>query len=237
MVMLLQKLIRQYKSFSTDRALRYLPIVRIIKSEATPEDSILEVGSGSLGITPYLGRKITGLDTRFNGLQTDIVRKVYGSAEKIPFPDNAFDYVICVDMLEHIKPTVRSNVISELLRVGKKKVFLASPCGKKSEEEDLYISKFFLSVMGFKNPYLEEHINYKLPRKEEILKMCGHKNVIVIKNVNLLLHRYIMKTQFSKGIFLKIVSRILNLMFIPLLSRINYGDCYRYVFVIDKSKQ
>lgn len=226
----------RYKNWSADIDLRYLPIVKIIKSEEIPRVSILEVGSGSLGITPYLKKAITGVDINFGGPQTSMVNKVYASAEKLPFPDSSFDYVICVDVLEHIEPVLRKNVIAELLRVGKKKIFLGVPCGKNAEEEDLYTSRLFLSVMGYNDSYLEDHIRNRLPTKREILDMLEGTEVKVLKNVNLLLHRYIMKTQISKRRLFNFISGVINIMLIPIFSQINWGKCYRYIFVVKKNK-
>lgn len=226
----------RYKNWSTDIALRYFPIVKIIRSENMLKPSILEVGSGSLGITPYLKKKITGVDVSFDGPQTSMLNKVRASAEKLPFSDNSFDYVICVDVLEHIKPVLRKNVVDELLRVGKRKIFLAVPCGKKTKEEDLYTSKLFLKIMGYKDRYLEDHIKNKLPTKREILGMLNNTEVKILKNVNFLLHRYIMRTQISKRKLFNFISGVVNIMLIPVFSRVNWGDCYRYIFVIKKDK-
>ena len=97
-------------------AIRYLPIVSEIKK--FPKDTkILEVGSGGLGIAPYLGRLVVGLDNNFSGPSHPLLKQKKGKGEKIPFKDSSFDIVISVDTLEHVPSEKRSLMIDEMLRV------------------------------------------------------------------------------------------------------------------------
>ena len=38
-------------------------------------------------------------------------------AEKLPFPDNSFDYATCVEVLEHLPPDLRATAFQEIRRV------------------------------------------------------------------------------------------------------------------------
>src|SRR5437868_4730302 len=77
-------------------ALRYLPIVAEIQKTGFKNPSVLEIGSGSLGIAPYLKQEITGVDIDFSGPQFPLVKQVKASAVKLPFKDNSFDFVVCI---------------------------------------------------------------------------------------------------------------------------------------------
>ena len=68
-------------------ALRYLPIVKRIKQYKKElkkkELKILEVGSGSLGMAPYLKMPVTGLDVDFSGPKLSLLKPAQGKATKI----------------------------------------------------------------------------------------------------------------------------------------------------------
>mgnify|MGYP001599329996 FL=1 len=80
---------------------------------------VLDVGSGGnpFGRSDVLLDRLTGDDHR-NGEAMMIDRTcVFGDAGRMPFKDNAFDFVIASHILEHMaQPEV---FINELQRVGK----------------------------------------------------------------------------------------------------------------------
>ena len=82
-------------------ALRYLPIVRYIKNSGLVNPSILEVGSGSLGIGPYLKKEFTGADIEFSGpkwpQKNDTVGEKYGIYFFAPL--NAVDKICVIRIL------------------------------------------------------------------------------------------------------------------------------------------
>ncbi|MBI4099942.1 class I SAM-dependent methyltransferase, partial [Candidatus Microgenomates bacterium] len=114
-----------FKRWHPEVAIRYLPIVKEINALDRP--TVLEVGSGGLGIAPYLNRSVTGLDTHFSPPFHPSLTKKIGNGTKIPFPDKSFDVVIAVDILEHVKPVDRAKVVSEIRRVAKKEIIIAVP--------------------------------------------------------------------------------------------------------------
>src|SRR3989344_3812672 len=119
-----------------ETALRYLPVVSIIKKAKLEDAKILEIGSGSLGIIPYLKRPIDGVDVDFSGPQTKLLNKIRGSAEKLPFRRNSYEVVIAVDVLEHLEKGQRAIAIYEMLRVAKRLAIIVVPVGKPSEQQD-----------------------------------------------------------------------------------------------------
>lgn len=50
---------------------------------------------------------------------------VSGSVENIPFPDNAFDVVVCTHVLEHVRDL--NKAMQELLRVAEKRLLIVLP--------------------------------------------------------------------------------------------------------------
>src|SRR3989338_3540877 len=98
-------------------ALRYLPVVDEIEKKKMSNPTILEIGSGSLGIAPYIKQEVTGLDLDFTGPSIRYLKKKKGSALVVPFVDMSFDFVIMMDVLEHIAPKDRQRAVVEGFRV------------------------------------------------------------------------------------------------------------------------
>src|SRR5438552_1695219 len=107
-----------------EAALRYIPIVKLLKKEKLQDCKILEVGSGSYGIAPYLKRRIIGVDTNFSEPQYPLLKQVLGSAIKLPFKAKKFEVVILSDVLEHLPQKIRSQAITEAIRVSSKLVLI-----------------------------------------------------------------------------------------------------------------
>lgn len=225
-------------------ALRYIPIVSKIKEVKSENPSILEVGSGSLGITPYLGKEVTGIDIGFDGPQIDLLTKVKGNALNLPFRDQSFDIILLVDVLEHIAKEKRIEVIKEAVRVCKLLLVIAVPCGKLSEEEDRYLAGYYQKVFQKPFPFYNQHLKYGLPSLEELsdninkaVSKYNRKVDIEIKgNINLTLHRFLMRGWMTKNLIIDLIFRKIFLMLIPLFLFINQEPAYRKIFYINFRK-
>jgi hypothetical protein len=224
---------------NADEALRYLPIAEEILHGGEGEPRILEVGSGVKGITPYVPFKVTGVDVAFNGEVAANLDPVCLSGTELPFPDQSYDYVVSVDMLEHVASGQRTAVISELLRVAGRRVFLAVPCGEQAEIHDREMDELFVRVRKSRDRFLREHVEHGLPTKDElesrineVAARLGRRITIrVVPNVNLKVRRFFMK--------LCIVPRyermfsLLSPFLCIIRNFLNSGDCYRQMFVIE----
>lgn len=233
-------MIKQLWRWHPKVALRYLPITKRIRNLHLENKPILEIGSGSLGITPYLGKRVTGLDVNFSGPTSELLTCVYGSAVNIPFSNNTFDTVLLVDVLEHIPPKNRKKAIFEAVRVVKKFLIIAVPEGKLSENEDRELSEYYKSVFHKEFPFYKEHLAFGLPKKEKIVniinlacKSYSKRATIEIEgNVNIKLHNFLMKGWMTKNTFIDLIFRKLMLLFIPVFSRLNVEPVYRKIFYI-----
>ena len=150
----------------------------IAKMDAFKKTSILDVGSNGIGFGYYLEGvdcKLTLLDVKPFG--RDIIDKhknfdfVSYDGQKFPFADKQFDYVVSVDVLEHINKENRSPFIQELIRVSKTKVILVFPEGKYS----VWAEKLLSLVYFRKNMFLLEHEKLGLPTSREV-KDCLEKS-------------------------------------------------------------
>ena len=92
----------------------------------------------------------------------------------LPFPDDTFDVVTCVDVIEHVEDYDR--LIKEMLRVSKKGVFLSTPNRRPEytnrdgspknywhlrewsfEELEMILSKFGRTEWIFINGHTRDH--------------------------------------------------------------------------------
>lgn len=232
-----------FKNYSADIALRYLPVVEIIKKSRLGDSRILEVGSGDFGITTYLKKKITGIDVEFSSHGNGLVEKIEYSGNLFPFKNNEFDTVISVDALEHIAKERRQNIINEILRTAQKAIILVVPCGKLAHKHDIKLSEYFYNTHKRQDKFLNEHISNGLPEIDEIVVMTNqaaeklNKKIKIAplkKILNLKIRYFIMKCKISKNFILSILY-YLFLLFLPIRKFLNFGECYRCLFYVKVS--
>ncbi|MBN1886760.1 MAG: methyltransferase domain-containing protein [Thermoflexales bacterium] len=84
--------------------------------------SILDVGADECHLKQYLdeGSSYCGI-----GLGEHVERHVNLEREKVPFPDNSFDCVLCLDVLEHLDNI--HEIFDELCRVTRRHVIISLP--------------------------------------------------------------------------------------------------------------
>lgn len=232
---------RFYKFQHPEAALRYLPIVSVLKKKHLTHSKILEVGSGSLGITPYLKTSIDAVDVDFSGPQIELLNKIKGSATNLPMRKNSYDVVISSDTLEHLPKDKREQSIFEMLRVAKKLVVIVVPTGKLSEEQDQKLDKYFQKVFGKQDKFLSEHVQNGLPQNDEILVNIDKSTRSLGKTVrinsqpllNLTVRSLLMHTWISQNKYVYYTYMKGYLLLLPILRLANFGNCYRHLFVIE----
>ncbi len=230
-----------YKHQHPESALRYLPIVSILKKLKLIDSKILEVGSGSLGITPYLKRPIDGLDADFSGPKSENLNQIKGTAVDLPFRKNSYDVVISSDTLEHIPVALREKAIDEMLRVARQLVIIVVPTGSLSQKQDRQLHDRFQKVFKKSDKFLSEHVQHGLPKNDEILvtidkslRNLGKTARVSSKPLlNLTVRKLIMYTWISQNKYIYYSYMKGYLFLIPLLRLANFGNCYRRLFMIE----
>lgn len=95
------------------------------------------------------------------------------SKNRLPFPANSFDVACSIDVLEHIPKEKRKDFIENLIKISKYKVVMSFPIGTKNHiQYETKIQKL-LESKKYDIQYLNEHIKYGLPEKDEVIKMIG----------------------------------------------------------------
>ena len=224
-----------------EAALRYIPVVKEIKKRNLENSRILEIGSGSPGIVPYLKKKIDGLDVDFSGPQTKYLRKIKGSANDLPFKKNYYDVSFSVDVLEHLHQKNREQAIYEQFRVARNLSVIVVPCGKNSESQDKILRERWNKLFKKNNQFLDEHIKYGLSEKSEILQFIKNSltrlkrkaKINSYPNLNISVRGILMKTWINRSKLLYYLYLKGFLTLIPILKFCNFGKTYRHVFVIE----
>lgn len=226
-----------YKDWDISIALRYLPIVADIQKNYQEGESILEVGSEISGITPYLQKPVTGVDIDFDmSKKNEYLTPVKASAVELPFKDRSFDYVLSVDMLEHLPIPQRFKAIMEILRVAKKKVYLAFPSGKSATLSDNELNQYYLRRRGEDHPYLKEHLGFGLPDFREVkaeLEKHPEFKIKIVGNTNIYLWNTLLRWGLSDQKFQSSLYRRL-LLLLPVLKHLNFGSTYRKMFILER---
>jgi len=142
----------------------FLIWIKLDKSSRT----ILDVGCGKGDAMDFLNRhgkfEAVGIDifrpyleeAKSKGCFQDLV---CGDVRWLPFKDNSFDVVICMEVLEHLEKADGYKLLNELERVARRQILLTTPVGK----HELH------PFDG--NPYQEHKYIWKV----EDLKKLGYK--------------------------------------------------------------
>jgi SAM-dependent methyltransferase len=88
---------------------------------------------------------------------------------RIPYPDDAFDAAVSLDVLEHIPRESRAVHLSELARVAARRVVLCCPLGTPEHAEaERELAAWYRETTGSPHRFLEEHLERGLPTEDEI---------------------------------------------------------------------
>lgn len=160
----------------------------IAKAMADVGGSVLDVGCAT-GITyeyfKPIGIKYVGVDftkkflIQARKLNPEIDVR-YGSAFKLPFPDNSFSTVFCKALLEHQHPAEYPKIVKEMARVAKKQIiigFFMAPGAERhillTKKEGLYANRYSKkevadlakNLKGFKDLRIIEKLG---PRRDAV---------------------------------------------------------------------
>lgn len=97
--------------------------------------TVLDVGSGHGGLSNHLaatGYAVTAVDLAPATLRHVNGRKVQASAVALPFSNDAFDLVVCTEVIEHLPDEERATCLAEVWRVARRHVLITVP-----NDEDL----------------------------------------------------------------------------------------------------
>ncbi len=219
-----------------NRAARFFPILRELRSRLPADATLLEVGSGSLGIGEYRTAPFVGCDVTFSSRPLKNMRAVQCSGHELPFRDGSFDAVVVSDVMEHLPPQLRSRVVGEALRVARGLAIIGFPCGKAALELD---QKLYLDYKSRDLPppsWLEEHMLYPFPDESLLLNLPTEWNIEVLPNESLKFHYWVMKSEMSAlwDYSFRGMLRIAPGLVERLLQNDDQEPSYRKIFVLSR---
>jgi methionine biosynthesis protein MetW len=99
---------------------RFQKLVEEIKVHIKKDDQVLDVGCGEGKIWQlFPDIKVTGLDISRENLHIakKFIKPVFGDAQKLPFKNSQFNFILASEILEHVKePDLVLNEISRVLK-------------------------------------------------------------------------------------------------------------------------
>jgi Methyltransferase domain len=217
-------------------AARYYPIVRVLKSHGLFHDaSLLEIGSGSVGIGRFRQIPFVGCDISFPIPPAWPMTAITASATQLPMKDKEFDVVVASDMLEHVPPDLRATVIGECLRVARKLVIFGFPCGPLAWQADQALFKSYVDAQSTPPEWLAEHMEAPFPDTDSIPEVDGWKTQR-IGNESIRFHSWMMEKEKSIRF---IHASQLAMRFAPslveaFLRKADRSPFYRQIFVFSR---
>jgi SAM-dependent methyltransferase len=163
-----------------DTRCRNLSSARLLRqaladASAGSRPALLDVGCGRAGLAAYLrDLEVVGVDIEppEESLPNLVFRQ--GTITRLPFPDQSFPLVSCVDVLEHLPLDARAKAVDELVRVARDGVLIACPHGATAQSCDTRFKRA-LDAHGRPVPaWLSEHRAQPYPTVSAVAERIRH---------------------------------------------------------------
>jgi hypothetical protein len=159
-----------------DQKSRYRACSDIIE-RISSEGNILDVGSGpECMLGQFLPeRLITYVDPLLKIIEGDSTYQIPGNVFDHRLDNKNYDYVSCIDTLEHIPMAERCDFIKRISSLAERGIVLGFPCSDDDVafRSDKTISSAFRKIYGKEYQWLDEHFSYGLPKKEDVVKQLN----------------------------------------------------------------
>lgn len=156
--------------------IRYGKILGLFPELRDTTIAVLEVGAGGSGIRNYLPRPVVSADLDYVHARSAGSLGVTADTTKLPFADGSFDFVLCLDTLEHLAAASRTPAIQELSRVSRRKLVIGLPMGAFAAWSE---HQYHLFLQGRNVPtpeWLAEHLTMGIPSLGSILGAVADLN-------------------------------------------------------------
>jgi hypothetical protein len=179
-------------------AARYYPILRCLERHGLlSQGNILEIGSGPVGLGRFRRVPFTGCDLSFPAPPKFPMTQLVASAAALPVADRSFDAVVASDVLEHIPPDLRGQVIKEALRVARKLVIFGFPCGQPAHDSDRSLMAFYSRAAMEPPAWLHEHMLAPFPDVELFNDLPGW-TVTQFGNESIQFHSWMVRREMHR---------------------------------------
>ena len=216
---------------------RYAPVSALLGHG--PMGTLLEIGSGPAGITllrPDL--RIVGCDLEFYRRPNAGVMAVRGSADALPFRDQSFDEVVSVEMLEETRPEEREGVLSEMVRVARRRLIVTTPWGGPGDRlhRDLYR---WLTVRDRKPSGWLVRLQSVPSPDESVLEAFRNRSdlrVTVVPGFGRVPCWWLLRLEqyFATGVLLQLLLPIARGLFRAGRGSLRWGESYEKIVVVER---
>jgi SAM-dependent methyltransferase len=232
-----------------DTALRYDAVLRLLAERWRPGMTLLEVGSGSGGVTEFLAHPVTGVDPAFERTaerRTPWLERLPGRATALPVRDGSFDAVLCLEMLEHLPEAEREPALAEMVRALRPggRLIASFPADATAAALDRWLDDAYRARHGAPHPWVAEHLREGVPRTEAVraaLERAGGRGA----RVQVRKHQPARAFRALHRIYTVNGGRAVTGRFalgsppavraaFAVLRRMRRGPCYRTILVLDK---
>ena len=153
------------KQIIFDQYSRYKVCADSLTNLGITKGTILDVGSGEECL---LGQflpdfDITYLDPLLQNNESE--KKIHSDIFSTTFTQK-FDWIFCIDTLEHVPPEKRSDFLKILSNLSLKGMIIAGPCSDKGDaiNTDKWVDETYFQAFGSDYKWLEEHFKNSLPK-------------------------------------------------------------------------
>ena len=164
------------------------------------------------------------------------------SGAALPFMDNSVDFLTAHDTLEHVPERERSAFLKEAIRVARQFVILNGPVYRpETAAAEQRLALLMERTNGEVYPYLAEHLEYGLPKDEDIAAAIRDWGLpfVTVPNGDLGRWLLVMGLKFyalslpNSGPLLEVLDPTYNAFF----SDNDFGEtCYRVAYIIAKDR-
>ena len=182
-----------------DHLVRIEPVLALV--EDLGGGTLLDAGSGSQGLSPWLGSdwSVTAVDSSFDDYgaargYAGRARAVVGDVRELPFGDREFDAVVALDLLEHVPTADRDRALAELRRVTRRRLIVAGPTGETALAADRRLAETLRRKPG----WLTEHLDLGFPTREQVEAALGpHGSLRLLDNEHVASHARLVRAELS----------------------------------------
>jgi len=219
---------------------RYQKILELHPKLLDENTSVLEVGCGQIGISNYLDKQIVGLESSSLPSLAPNLRIVNGSILNPPFAEAEFDFVVCVDVLEHLARSDRRKALANMLHLAKRALILACPIADNASTYEDWLASWFLFNTGFVPNWLLEHVENGLPSLNDVISMIHETELAYSFFPNEGIYQHYAAVLLDHSSFPFISSDLRHHLsrspHTSLISGSDWDKAYSYIFSIEKGQ-